>query len=692
MKFPLSPRQGGLATVALLAVLTVSAFTAVQTPGRAHAATGAISQSSSGLVASDSLTTGSTSGWAFAGDAASESGAKFSYSENSTGLHIGVQSGADATYAGYFAESPDTTAQLFSAVVTIGPSSVPDDTFNNGIYVQTSNNDFIDFVDCAGVVTTSGYYWTVTQSYGIVVGSQMTSTLYESPMDALPLTETCTIITNGSNFLEVYLGGNVVVDRDNLTLNMPSPFNAYLEPETSTATLMLTGTFTDYYATAGQGVTVTNAPAGGTAELVGSSNNVLASAPIASNGTATMLIGQYALPLSAVLEVLYSNGTLAASTASPISVWGGDVYQVSSTSTTTSTTTTSSTTAKASSTTSSTTTSSSSGTSGITLNGAASTSGSASIPMFQVTLPRFNPGGGSDRLLVVGVAADDYSVSSITFGNLSLTQAGGTSSFYYSDTELWYLDGTPPGYPSVPTNIVVTMSGPTSVVVGAYAFSGVDQGTPIATWATNYGSGGSPAISLTTRYAGSWILDQPSVIGSSLTAPTCTQEWNADVSGAVTGASSYLATSTPGEYSCSWTPGPPGAPWDDMAVEIHPTTTSQGITVYASRIAASYWDPCFATECSAGTGPGATMYFALYNSAGALIASGFSDEHGYTFAGLTPGTTYYLDAESCDMCHGAPHDVVFEYWGSGSTAVPLAVTVGSTVDAWYSCTLECQDG
>ncbi|HJT09836.1 MAG TPA: fibronectin type III domain-containing protein, partial [Candidatus Nitrosotalea sp.] len=40
-------------------------------------------------------------------------------------------------------------------------------------------------------------------------------------------------------------------------------------------------------------------------------------------------------------------------------------------------------------------------------------------------------------------------------------------------------------------------------------------------------------------------------------------------------------------------------------------SNSLGITVYAHRIPASYWDPCFATTCSAGTGPGAKMEFAL---------------------------------------------------------------------------------
>ena len=83
-------------------------------------------QKSSGLVASDSLTTGNTAYWTFGGDAASQSGAKFTYSEDSQGLHIGVQSASSGTYSGYYAVSPNSTGFLYHAVVTLANSSLPD--------------------------------------------------------------------------------------------------------------------------------------------------------------------------------------------------------------------------------------------------------------------------------------------------------------------------------------------------------------------------------------------------------------------------------------------------------------------------------------------------------------------------------------------------------------------------------------
>ena len=120
---------------------------------------------------------------------------------------------------------------------------------------------------------------------------------------------------------------------------------------------------------------------------------------------------------------------------------------------------------------------------------------------------------------------------------------------------------------------------------------------------------------------------------------------------------------------------------------------SSGITVSAHRIPASYWAPCFALVCSAGTGPGASMYFVLYNSSGNIVGTGFADENGYTFTGLTPGATYYVYPADCDACHGSTHDVLFQYWGADTSSVrPMAATVGESLAAWYSCTNGCSGG
>src|SRR2546428_13103834 len=84
------------------------------------------------------------------------------------------------------------------------------------------------------------------------------------------------------------------------------------------------GTYTNYYSTFGENVTVSNAPPGGTGQLVDTSNTVLATAPITSTGTAVLPVGKYHLPLTASVNVCDPANNLAASTSGPISIWGGN--------------------------------------------------------------------------------------------------------------------------------------------------------------------------------------------------------------------------------------------------------------------------------------------------------------------------------------------------------------------------------
>jgi len=172
--------------------------------------------------------------------------------------------------------------------------------------------------------------------------------------------------------------------------------------------------------------------------------------------------------------------------------------------------------------------------------------------------------------------------------------------------------------------------------------------------------------------------------------------WSTIVSNTASSATTYsdagLSPNTPYSYRVSAI-YPVGTSSPSNTASATTESQSTGITVYAHRIPASYWDPCFATTCGAGTGPGVTMYFELDNSLGNLVQSGYTDENGYTFSGLDPSATYYVYPTDCFTCHGSPHDVVFQYWGDNhGTERPRAATVGASLDAWYSCTNGCSDG
>jgi hypothetical protein len=285
-----------------------------------------INRSQSGLVVRDSLTSGDTSGWLFGGSAAG-SGAPYRYYEDSQGLHIGVQAVAPNQWAGFYAVSQQA-GQLFHAVLTLPSSTIPSKFFNTGLYVQTGGSN-VNYVTCAGQVSSSGVYWMVGQATGGPLGITQFTTLWQSAFGPnQPLTRDCTIVTNGNNVLTVYLDGTQVYTSSSLSLDYQSPFLVFLEVQTSYAGGMLFSTYTDHYTAKSDSITITEVPPLSTGELVDPSGNVLASAPVDSSGTVTLNIGQSHMPLVANIEVL-TLGLQTATTPSPVSIWGGDSYALS---------------------------------------------------------------------------------------------------------------------------------------------------------------------------------------------------------------------------------------------------------------------------------------------------------------------------------------------------------------------------
>lgn len=124
----------------------------------AYAATATITKTSSGRVASDLLRQSNinTDFWYIGGDAI-DSGAPYSYSEDSTGLHLPVQAPSRGQWEGLYAESPNSAARLYHAVLSIPFKTTPDNWWDTGMYIQTSS-PMINYVTCAGMVSTTGVY------------------------------------------------------------------------------------------------------------------------------------------------------------------------------------------------------------------------------------------------------------------------------------------------------------------------------------------------------------------------------------------------------------------------------------------------------------------------------------------------------------------------------------------------------
>ena len=298
-------------------------------------ATGTINKIQCGLYALDPLNnktatqeqlTASSTYWVYGGDAPGEN-ATYSYNEDPQGLHIGVQAPANGTYAGYYAVSPNSNAMLFHAVLTTPVRTVPYGDFQNGLYVQTTQAP-VNYVTCVSITDNIGTVWALVHTYGSPFGSLVFDTLWVDTSADQSLTRDCTIITNGHNYLKLYMDNTLVYSSNTLALGMPAPFNAFLEPQTSYDGAQLFGTYNDFYSALGENVKIINNPSNAvTAQIVDSSGNLLANSPVIL-GNATIDIGRYHLPENASIQVLDSNNVSIASSPSVETVYGGDVYSV----------------------------------------------------------------------------------------------------------------------------------------------------------------------------------------------------------------------------------------------------------------------------------------------------------------------------------------------------------------------------
>jgi len=317
----------------MLLIGTIALFASVYTSTGtvSFGAAGTITKVTSGLVASDPLNQQltmqqlqSNSYWTFSGDAPAE-GAPYNFYENSAGLHIGVQAASPGTYAGFFAVSPNTNFVLAHVLVTAPVSTIPQGTFEAGIYVQTADGN-VNYVTCTSATTSAGTIWELVWATGNSNGATSFTTLWSSGTGQ-PLTENCTIITNGNNYLKLYLGSHLVYSSSRLSLKMPAPFQIYLEPETSYSGQELYASFLNYYLTSGEYLTINGLPSRAThVELINPTNGqVLARAP-KSGGSARIEMGGFTFPFTAKIEALSSTGAVIASTPGAVSLYGGDVY------------------------------------------------------------------------------------------------------------------------------------------------------------------------------------------------------------------------------------------------------------------------------------------------------------------------------------------------------------------------------
>ncbi len=211
----------------------------------------------------------------------------------------------------------------------------------------------------------------------------------------------------------------------------------------------------------------------------------------------------------------------------------------------------------------------STGASGVVLNNtttATATTGST------ITLSH-TIGNGENRGLVVAVSSRDRSVNAITFGGVSLTLIGSTTSG--TDARIYLYGLLNPDIGAA--NLIVTMSGSVSngLVVSASSFFGIDQSVPLGTYASATGSSTIPSVNVSS-VSGDYIYDAVTYKNTSALTPGSgqTERWDLN-SGTVRGAGSSesaISTST----TMSWTGS--SARWVIGSVAIKPATFINAVT------------------------------------------------------------------------------------------------------------------
>ncbi|MDA4117180.1 MAG: hypothetical protein OK455_02430 [Thaumarchaeota archaeon] len=269
----------------------------------------------------------------FGGDATSRN-ASYTVFDDSMYLHIGVRAPANSSWAGYYQVTPSTYAEL-AHVVLVAPPTTLTSYFTNGLYIQASNQ-VQNYVTCVSVTNATGTYWMVIHGYKIGNNESNPTeydNLWHDKSANQALTRDCVLVTNGQNFLQIYLDHALVYQNTLLSLGMNEPFNFFVGVESEYAHQLTYGSNRGFYVTNGDSVNVTGLPSKATiAEIVDNDGNVLAAGPVKS-GTATIDLGGRSFPIAGYIEIFdndhtMTNASTVARTQKEVSIFGGDVFSV----------------------------------------------------------------------------------------------------------------------------------------------------------------------------------------------------------------------------------------------------------------------------------------------------------------------------------------------------------------------------
>ena len=262
--------------------------------------------------------------WVYSGNGTTNN-VNVGFFENYQGLNIGVRAVTSGPYTGFYAMSPPSNAELFHALITSTYKSIGGGFLQVGLYVRASTGD-TNYVTCAAVSSSAGTQWEIIHGTGNPTEATKFDYLWIDNATNQPSTADCTVVTNGNNYLAVYLNNNLVYQNSSLSLGIQKPVEAYLGVESSYGLETFWGVWNNFYSTQSGVIEMINLPAdSANVSIVNQTGGIIGSSPVV-NGSAAVNVARYDFPVLAYIRVHDASGKEIASTSSPVELMGGDVY------------------------------------------------------------------------------------------------------------------------------------------------------------------------------------------------------------------------------------------------------------------------------------------------------------------------------------------------------------------------------
>ena len=264
--------------------------------------------------------------WIYFGSAVSRNTPISVYEDSKTGLHLGIRAPSPESWTGFFAMSNDDYSKVYHAVIEMPYRSISEGSFSAGMYVQTSViYPYINYVACVANVDQDGVTWVVESGTGNATEVTERHRLWADSNPSSPSKRDCTIVTDGISNLKVYYDHKLAYSANNLTLQMPKPFNTYLEVQTTHSKQFLHGVFSNYSTNLDEDIKVIDAPKGGYV-VIKTNDNKSFSTVTDAEGIAHIYTAGYTSPFMGTIEVYDLSRHKVTSTLQPTSLSGGDVY------------------------------------------------------------------------------------------------------------------------------------------------------------------------------------------------------------------------------------------------------------------------------------------------------------------------------------------------------------------------------